>query len=512
MLVFVTVALWIVFAPVKLGGRATYILVSGNSMEPNFHRGDLVITQKSQNYQVGEAIAYYHPLLDGVIYHRIVAQSNETYIVQGDANSWLDSHEPSVDEVLGKEWLYLPGFGRILEKARQPAWLVTIVVAFVLMSVWPYGDSDRLMDPDDDNEYGKETWRGKFYMGEKSKVQELFYLSLAIAFLGLVGLIFFMTKPSTEIIENFSAVQHSVTFGYSSPAPEDVYASGFAQTGDPIFRRVSSSMAVSFDYELEGLSSDEISGEYRLALEISDESGWRREVELVPMTDFTTGSFQVEHNIWFYNIQTVIENFRNATGIDRTTYQISIVPEISVIASGNPLRVSTFTPNLDFSYTPVEVKLNRPMDEVIYQTEEFILATEGKEDAAITLFNRQIPVIAARYLAGLVMIIALGAAGGLYWHDSKMTGKGGREAANYVYGDLIVEIEHMSIRDTLIEVESFEGMVALAEQNRVNILLYEEDESDNYYINLPGETYHFKAERAIGLKDIPEENKGRNED
>jgi hypothetical protein len=226
------------------------------------------------------------------------------------------------------------------------------------------------------------------------------------------------------------------------------------------------------------------------------------------MTDFTSGSFELKHNIWFYNVQTVIDNFRNATGVDRTTYQISVLPEIRVIASENPLRVSTFTPKLEFVYSPVDVKPSQPVDEIVYQTEEFVLATEGKEDAAITVFGRQVPVVAARFISGLVMILALGAAGGLYWYDSKMTGSGGKEAANYTYGSLIVEIQQMPVRDTLIEVESLEGMVALAERNRVNILSYQDVETENYYIILPSETYIYKAERL----PILDGSLGENED
>jgi hypothetical protein len=31
-------AIWIAFAPLNIGGQASYIMVNGNSMEPGFHR------------------------------------------------------------------------------------------------------------------------------------------------------------------------------------------------------------------------------------------------------------------------------------------------------------------------------------------------------------------------------------------------------------------------------------------------------------------------------------------
>ena len=40
-----TAAIWIAFAPIQMGGSLAYVIVNGNSMEPNFHIGDLVIVR-----------------------------------------------------------------------------------------------------------------------------------------------------------------------------------------------------------------------------------------------------------------------------------------------------------------------------------------------------------------------------------------------------------------------------------------------------------------------------------
>jgi signal peptidase I len=41
------VLVWIFFAPVQIGGQAFYVIINGNSMEPNFHWGDLVVLKTS---------------------------------------------------------------------------------------------------------------------------------------------------------------------------------------------------------------------------------------------------------------------------------------------------------------------------------------------------------------------------------------------------------------------------------------------------------------------------------
>ena len=36
---------WIIFAPMQFGGQVAYVIVNGNSMEPLYQPGDLVIVR-----------------------------------------------------------------------------------------------------------------------------------------------------------------------------------------------------------------------------------------------------------------------------------------------------------------------------------------------------------------------------------------------------------------------------------------------------------------------------------
>src|SRR5579875_1905124 len=44
--------------PQGLGGRADWVLVSGTSMLPRLHTGDLVLVERRSSYHVGEVVAY----------------------------------------------------------------------------------------------------------------------------------------------------------------------------------------------------------------------------------------------------------------------------------------------------------------------------------------------------------------------------------------------------------------------------------------------------------------------
>ena len=50
-LIVCVVSAWILFAPLQLGGQAAYVIVNGNSMEPGFYLGDLVIVRQAGQSQ-----------------------------------------------------------------------------------------------------------------------------------------------------------------------------------------------------------------------------------------------------------------------------------------------------------------------------------------------------------------------------------------------------------------------------------------------------------------------------
>src|SRR3954453_11712053 len=47
--------------PTRLGGTIAYVAVSGDSMLPTLHPGDLVVTRSQGTYQVGDLIVYVVP-------------------------------------------------------------------------------------------------------------------------------------------------------------------------------------------------------------------------------------------------------------------------------------------------------------------------------------------------------------------------------------------------------------------------------------------------------------------
>ena len=141
-LLIALLAAWFVFLrPVSLGGSVTYIVIRGDSMEPSYLSGDLLIVQAGPSYGRSDVIAYRVPsgeVGEGiVVVHRIAGGSAEAgFEMRGDNNSSLDPWMPRRTDVVGKAWVLIPGLGRVLVAIREPlvlaALAASLVVGFVI--------------------------------------------------------------------------------------------------------------------------------------------------------------------------------------------------------------------------------------------------------------------------------------------------------------------------------------------------------------------------------------------
>src|SRR5436190_22579312 len=123
---------WVAFAPTRFGGQAAYVIVSGISMEPNFHRGDLAILRLENDYAIGDVVTYRHPTIGPVI-HRIIGRDGDRFVFKGDNNSWIDEYHPTQDELIGKLWIHLSAAGALVEQLRIPRNMAALVAVMGVM-------------------------------------------------------------------------------------------------------------------------------------------------------------------------------------------------------------------------------------------------------------------------------------------------------------------------------------------------------------------------------------------
>jgi len=129
--------------PQGLGGPAEFVMVSGQSMEPTMHTGDLVVVHRHAGYGIGDVVAYHvpkgNPAAGAQVIHRIVGgNGNAGFVVQGDNRTAPDIWRPRTGDVIGSEWAYAPKVGRVILFLHGPIFIAalatTIVVCWILFS------------------------------------------------------------------------------------------------------------------------------------------------------------------------------------------------------------------------------------------------------------------------------------------------------------------------------------------------------------------------------------------
>lgn len=137
-LLVVIVGWVILLRPPFLGGKTSYVIVSGTSMEPSVNAGDLVVVRRQGGYRVGDVVAYRVPIEGSFrgakILHRIVGGSTGAgFVVRGDNRSSADLWRPRPGDIVGQAWLRLPGAGRLLLRLRSPLALALLAGSLVFL-------------------------------------------------------------------------------------------------------------------------------------------------------------------------------------------------------------------------------------------------------------------------------------------------------------------------------------------------------------------------------------------
>lgn len=134
------VAWFVLLGPSAIGGPATYVFVSGTSMEPTLQTGDLVVVRSAEAYASGDIIAFLvpegNPAAGGFVIHRIVGgSSTEGFTTQGDNRLDIDSWRAMSGDIVGEAWIVLPGAGPYLTWLRNPAVFASLAAGFTVFTI-----------------------------------------------------------------------------------------------------------------------------------------------------------------------------------------------------------------------------------------------------------------------------------------------------------------------------------------------------------------------------------------
>jgi signal peptidase len=120
---------------------AKYVIVSGHSMEPTLHTGDVAFVIRHASYRRGDVVAYRvpdgQPGAGGIVIHRVIGGSNAAgYVTRGDNRAEHDIWRPKPGDVIGSMALQIPLAGRLPAFLRTPLGLGICagLLAFLLVT------------------------------------------------------------------------------------------------------------------------------------------------------------------------------------------------------------------------------------------------------------------------------------------------------------------------------------------------------------------------------------------
>lgn len=497
------VALWLAFAPQQIGGQVTYVILSGNSMTPAFQRGDLVLVRQQADYQVGEAVAYHHPLI-GLVFHRIVDQQDSGFILKGDHNTWNDSYQPAKSEVVGRLWLKVPLLGKLITALRSPQWLAlfslgagTAVAATVV---------DSRVQPRQKRKARQAKTRQRRASEVPIRPQDLL-TALALITLGIIVLLIVsFSRPAFVDVTELVPYQHNIEFNYASLAPGNLYDNAVVQPGEPIFRRLTDNFSVSFVYHIQSTATvQHVSGTARVLLVLSESNGWKRTMELEAPTEFEGDRVELSTTIHLSDVQTSIDLFENETGMAPNQYTLSVQPQVSVSGLvGVSAFVDEFTPSLDFLLNDLQVRLlgdNGSAVESLDQSKASAVTIQTSQDNTISFFGNDLKVTSVR-LVGLIFFAVFGCATLITaLHVRHLANQAEDRRIQSFYGPAIVPVHGFKFEylGSLAEVNSIEDLLRLAEESGNSILYEKRGELHHYFLSTERILYHYQCQTGVEL-------------
>lgn len=164
-----TLAGWLLLAaaaillwPASLGGLTGLTVVSGQSMEPTYVTGDLVVTWRSAGYEIGDIVSYTVPAGQpgegGHVIHRVsdvtMIDGEPVYTTLGDNNPAADQWQLTTGDITGAAVIHVPGAGALLGPALLPYLAAAAIGAIVTVLLWRGAtdddDTDAQTDTDTD--------------------------------------------------------------------------------------------------------------------------------------------------------------------------------------------------------------------------------------------------------------------------------------------------------------------------------------------------------------------------
>jgi signal peptidase I len=461
--------------------RVEYVETHGDSMNPVYYQGDLVVVAKAATYHTGQIIAYRLPGRSVVVLHRIIAGTAAGFVMKGDHNQSIDATKPTAAQVIGRAVLHVSHGGSWLQRLTSP--LVLGLAAFLLLTCGTAASTRRRRRQ---RRVAVARHAAPIAADRKplsSIPDKLRTAAAGTATVGLFGLLLAglgWTHPADKPSTLTTVATQSTTFSYLATVPQTAAYDGPTVTfPNPVFRRVTNSVVVRYVYR--GTAT-----RVTVDVTLSAPSGWHSTVELPSHTGLSTGEIRLDLNA----LDRLGAAAARATGISMTPLTVSVV--VTAHAAG----VKDFNAILPLTLTPLILTPaagnGAPHLTVSNSTSRSRPATVPN---VLHLAGRPASVTTLRGLSILMLLAA--AAGGasvlLLLRRAAAASEGDRIRRRYA--PLLVTVEPINSPPDrpVIDVTEVAALVRLADRYGLMMLQWTDSGVDTFLVHDDNTTFRYRT-------------------
>ena len=116
------------------------LTVTTGSMSGSIEIGDIIVIQKTNDYEIGDVITFLPEGFTTPTTHRIInyGETEGTYVTKGDANNAEDTEDVTEDQIFGEMVLHLPILGMFVGWVKDGGGLIYIIAILLIVALGCY--------------------------------------------------------------------------------------------------------------------------------------------------------------------------------------------------------------------------------------------------------------------------------------------------------------------------------------------------------------------------------------
>ncbi len=321
----------------------------------------------------------------------------------------------------------------------------------------------------------------------------------AIGGLALLLAFFAFGRPATRHEKDELVYTQAGTFRYAAEATAaDLYDSGAAGTGDPVFRRLSNPVEFGFRYEFASAVPADLTGTARLDVEVAESGGWKRTIPIAPSTTVAGTRLDLAGKLVLSEVKALTDRFEAETGLEHPIYTLTVTPHVDLAGSlrGEPLKLA-YTPRLLLKLDAFQLSLPARSEETadpVTPSSEGRLVQESKVANSLPILWVDMDVTAARVLALVLLGLSIAAAGGLaffLYRGLRLDGPAGENDARYAGMLVPIRRRVSSTHHAVVEVANLDSLARIAEREATVILKESDAGHATYLVESAGVLYWY---------------------